>query len=133
MTLQIAGALYSLPARRKRRAPEQDIQRQIAQFLDVALGGSAWYSTIPLGGGGKTRGAILKSLGTKEGTPDMIVIDGGRALWLEIKSYTGTVSKAQEKCHADLRRAYSPVYVVRSLDEAIAALRRAGVPLRVAA
>lgn len=126
------GGIYSVPARRKRRAPEQDIQRQIAQFLDVALGGSAWYSTIPLGGGGKTRGGILKSLGTKEGMPDMIVINGGRAIWLELKTHTGVVSKAQQKCHSDLRRARSEVFVVRSLDEAIAALRQSGVPLRIA-
>jgi len=128
-----AGGLYGLPARRKRRTPEQDIQRQIAQFLDVSLGGTAWYSTIPLGGGGKTRGGILKGLGVKEGTPDMLVIHAGRAVWIEVKSYTGAASKGQVKCHADLKRAHSPVYVVRSLDEAIAVLRQAGVPLRTAA
>lgn len=132
-TMQVAGALYALPARRKRRSPEQDIQRQIAQFLDVALGGTAWYSTIPLGavGVGKTIGGILKGIGTKEGMPDMIVIDAGRAIWLEVKTYTGAVSKVQVKCHADLQRARSPVFVVRSLDEAIAALRKSGVPLKI--
>jgi hypothetical protein len=124
-------SLYVLPARRKRRSPEQEIQRQIAQFLDAALGRAAWYTTIPLGGGGRTRGAILKSIGTKEGTPDMIVIDAGRAIWLEIKSYTGAVSVVQKKCHADLQRARSPVFVVRSLDDAIAALRQCGVPMKI--
>jgi len=115
-----------------RRAPEQALQRQIAQFLDVALGGTAWYSAIPLGGGGRVRGAILHSTGTKEGTPDMCVVDAGRVLFLELKSPKGRVSPAQEACHRALRRAGAPVYIIRSLDEAIAALRQAGVPLRVA-
>ena len=115
-----------------RRAPEQALQRQIAQFLDVALGGTAWYGAIPLGGGGRVRGAILHSTGTKEGTPDMCVVDAGRVLFLELKSPKGRVSPAQEACHRALRRAGAPVYIIRSLDEAIAALRQAGVPLRVA-
>ena len=116
----------------RRRAPEQALQRQIAQFLDVALGGTAWYSAIPLGGGGRVRGAILRSMGTKEGTPDMVVLDAGRAIFLELKAPKGRVSPAQEACHKALRRAGATVYVVRSLDEAIAVLFRAGVPLRVA-
>jgi hypothetical protein len=115
-----------------RRAPEQALQRQIAQFLDVALAGNAWYSTIPLGGGGRVRGAILRGMGVKEGTPDMIILDAGRAIFLELKSLKGRVSPAQQVCHKSLRRAGCAVYVIRSLDETIIALRECGVPLRIA-
>jgi len=106
------------------------LQRQIAQFLAVGLAGNSWFSAFPLGGGGKVRGAILRSMGTKEGTPDLIVINDGRAIFLEVKSYTGAVSEAQKRCHAELRRARCPVYVVRSLDEVVNALTASGVPLR---
>jgi hypothetical protein len=121
--------LHSKP---KRRAPEQALQRQIAQFLDTALAGNTWYSTIPLGGGGRVRGAILRSMGVKAGVPDMVVIDAGRAIWLELKAPKGRLSDEQTACHKLLRRAGCAVYVIRSLDEAIIALRECGVPLRIA-
>ena len=112
--------------------PEQILHRQIAVFLDVALAGNATWTTIPLGGGGKLRGSILKGLGAKQGFPDVMVLDAGRAIFLELKAPKGRVSPAQEACHRALRRAGAPVYIIRSLEEAIAALRQAGVPLRVA-
>jgi hypothetical protein len=115
-----------------RRAPEQALQRQIAQFLDAALAGNAWYSTIPLGGGGKVRGAILHGMGVKAGVPDMVVIDAGRATWLELKASKGVTSDEQKACHTALRQAGCAVYVIRSLDEAIIALRECGVPMRIA-
>jgi|GEM_PF-1174708 len=117
----------------KRRAPEQALQKQIAQFLDAALAGNSFYSALPLGGGGRVRGALLRATGTKIGLPDVMVLDGGRALFLELKTpKTGRVSPAQEACHKALRRAGCAVYVIRSLDEAIIALRECGVPMRIA-
>ena len=76
------------------------------------------------------RGAILKSIGYSAGTPDILVIDGGRAVWLELKAPKGRVSDAQRACHEALHLAGAIVHVVRSLDEAIAALRWSCVPLR---
>lgn len=115
-----------------RSHPEQILQRQVAQFLALALGGSAWFSTIPLGGGGKVRGAILRGLGTKDGLPDILVVDSGRALWIELKAKRGTVSPAQRECHAALHRARSSTAICRSLGEVIAFLHHEGVPLKVA-
>lgn len=114
----------------KHAQPEQALQRQIAQFLAVALDGNSWWSSMPLGGGGRLRGAILHGLGVKPGLPDMVVVNDGRAIWLELKAAKGHVSPAQQECHAALARARCPVAVVRSLDEAIEALQQAGVPLR---
>ena len=116
----------------KRRAPEQALQKQIAQFLDAALTGNAWYSTIPLGGGGRVRGAILRGMGVKAGVPDMMILDGGRPVFLELKAPKGRLSVDQIVCHQALRRARCAVYVIRSLDEAIIALRECGVPMRIA-
>jgi hypothetical protein len=111
--------------------PEQILHKQIAAFLDVGLGGNATWTTIPLGGGGKLRGSILKGLGVRRGFPDVAIFDGGRALFLELKAPKGRVSDEQTACHKALRRAGCVVYVIRSLDEAIIALRECGVPLRI--
>lgn len=115
----------------RRAQPEQALQRQVVQFLAVALEGNSFFTTIPLGGGGRLRGAILHGLGVKRGLPDVLVINDGRAIWLELKAKRGFVSEAQRGCHAALASARCPVAVVRSLDDVIEALQRAGVPLRV--
>jgi hypothetical protein len=111
---------------------EHAFHKQVAQFLTFALGGSVWFTTIPLGGGGRLRGALLRGVGVKPGTPDILILDGGRALWLELKSKHGKVSAAQRDTHTLLRRAKSPVGVVRNLDEVITFLRFHNVPLRIA-
>src|SRR4051812_46260311 len=92
---------------------EQMFHRQVADFLRVGLGGSAWFTCFPAGGGGKLRGAILASLGLKPGLPDLLVVDGGRALWIELKTAKGSVSPVQKQCHSELLRARSSVAVCR--------------------
>lgn len=114
----------------KRQHPEADLQAQVCKFLAHALDGNSWFGAVPLGGGGRMRGQQLKRTGSKAGTPDILVISEGRAIWLELKSQKGTVSDAQLYCHAQLTRAKSPVYVVRSLDDVIEALGYHHVPLR---
>ena len=88
---------------------------------------------MPLGGGGFNHGAKNKRLGTKKGLPDILVISGGHATWLELKAPKGRVQEAQEMCHAELREAGCGVYIVRSLDDLEAALRDAGVPVKARA
>lgn len=87
----------------------------------------------PSGGGGLMRGKILNSMGLKPGVPDVLIVDGGRALWLEVKAPKGSVSPVQKQCHSDLARARSSVAVVRSLDDVIAFLERECVPLKARA
>lgn len=114
----------------RRAQPEQVFQRQVAQFLAVSLAGNSWFSSLPLGGGGRLRGAILHGLGVRRGLPDVLVINDGRAIWLELKSDKGRLSQAQQACHSDLIRARSSVAVCRCLEDVVAALNAAGVPLR---
>lgn len=127
----LASDLHQRP-KRKRAHPEQTLQRQVADFLSVALAGNSWWSTMPLGGGGSIRGKILRGLGTRAGLPDLLVVNDGRAIWLELKSKNGRLSEVQQECHAALARARCPVTVCRHLDDVIAALRAAGVPLKLA-
>jgi hypothetical protein len=116
----------------RRAQPEQALQRQVAQFLDVALAGNSWWSSMPLGGGGRLRGAILHGLGVKPGLPDIAVVNDGRVIWIELKAPKGRLRAHQIACHRALSMARCPVYICRSLDDVIAALRSAGVPMRIA-
>jgi hypothetical protein len=110
--------------------PEERLHRDIADYLTLTLGGCAWFTTIPLGGGGRLRGAILNGMGVKAGVPDILIVDGGRAYWLEVKSAKGRVSPEQRQCHDVLALARAPVTIVRSLEDVERALTRWGVPLK---
>ena len=118
----------------RRKQPEQIFQRQVADFLTLALPTpDAWFTTIPAGGGGKVRGAILQGMGYKAGTPDMLVIYNfrfPRVIWLELKAGRGRLSKVQVECRDDLIRAGGEWALCRTLEDVEKALRRFGVPLR---
>lgn len=112
------------------KRPEQALQRGVAELLSVALGGVAWFSAFPAGGGGLMRGKILKGMGLKPGVPDVLILDAGRAYWLELKAPKGTVTQAQKHCHAALGRAGCQVAVIRSLDDVLPMLRNWGIALK---
>ena len=58
----------------------------------------------------------------RTGQPDMLALVDGRALGLELKSATGRVSAGQVTCHAAWGACGTPVVVVRSVAEALAAI-----------
>lgn len=70
-------------------------------FKGTARGGQAWCT---------------------KGLPDLYVFRPGFACWLEVKDDLGSLAPAQRDRHAELNAAGLPVYVVRSIDEAFAAL-----------
>ena len=114
----------------RRHAPEQALQRAVGELLNFTLGGLAWWSHFPAGGGGKLRGAILRGLGLKPGVPDIIIIDAGRAYWLELKSKRGQVSLVQRACHVELLHAGCPVAIIKDVNEVLPQLYRWGVALK---
>lgn len=65
-------------------------------------------------------------LGTP-GTPDVLVIHQGRALWLELKSPAGRQRPSQRAFQAGVEGAGCVYLVVRSLGELIEALQREAV------
>ncbi len=110
----------------RRKQPEQIFQRQVAEFLTLALPTpDAWFTSIPAGWGGMTRGP-----GYRAGTPDMLVLHEGQAIWLELKSSKGRLTYEQEQCHMDLVGAGCDWALCRTLEDVERALRRFGVPLR---
>lgn len=115
--------------------PEERLQRSVAAYLAVALPNDAVYMAIPLGGGGRLRGAILTGMGARAGSPDMLIAYKSHVLMIELKSSTGRVSREQKAFHALLDRAGIPTSVCRSLPDVIHSLMEFGIPLsaRIAA
>ncbi len=122
----------------RKRQPEQALQRSVAQLLDMILAAPTEWTAIGHGGGGATRGGILKSMGLKPGWPDIIIsspIEHSRGrsslmVGLELKSKDGTVSHHQKVVHAALEKSGWQIFVCRSPEEVISALRVAGIPSR---
>lgn len=71
-----------------------------------------WWTTIPLGGGGKVRGGQIKAAGARKGTPDVLCIWKGRPIFIELKRKVGgRVSPEQRECHNKILKAGGGVYV----------------------
>ena len=114
----------------RRNHPEETLQRAVAQYLDLALPEDCWWTSIPAGGGGRIRGAILKGMGYKPGTPDILIIWNGRGYWIELKVEKRGLSAAQKACHDRLRIAGSVVSRCYAVDEVEGQLKWWGLPLR---
>lgn len=116
----------------RRKTLEQDFQCQVKKYLELALPfPDAWFGASAATGTSKTVGGILKDMGYKAGTPDMVVIYKWLPpIWLELKSPKGTLSKAQKQCRKDLGAAGCCWALCRTLDDVERALKRFGVPLR---
>lgn len=111
-------------APRKRQNPEAVIQRAIIDRL-------RWLGClvvhVPNEGKRSARGGrFAKGIGMRPGFPDLLVYRAGRHALLEVKAPTGRLSPAQTETHGELHRQGIAVHVVRSQDEALAALRADG-------
>jgi predicted ATPase with chaperone activity len=112
----------SCPNRPKRRgAPEAAIQRAIIDRL--RLYGVLCVAVPNEGKRTAVTGRRLKGAGMRPGFPDLICMQDGQAAFLEVKAPKGVVSDAQHIMHAELELQRMRVAVVRSQDEAVAALR----------
>lgn len=109
----------------KRAQPERAFQRQVCDFLTVALPPDSFFSAIP-GGDGK----MTRAPGYKSGVPDVMVIHDWTPIFFELKAPKGRVTEVQKQTHDALRTAGADVFVVRSLAEVSDHLRGCGVPLR---
>jgi hypothetical protein len=102
------------------RRPEQTLQRAVVEHLRWRARPGVWWTHIPLGGlRSRIEAAILRGLGTTRGTPDLLIVAGGHAYFLEFKAPRGRVSAAQRECHEALRAAGATVAVANDIDEAV--------------
>ncbi len=120
----------------RRSTPEADAQRAIVQALRVALPRDAIIHhcanevTEP-GSRGQIRQSILVGMGVHTGFADLIVISGGLVLFLEVKSQTGRLRKSQEVFRDTVCAQGFGWAMVRSVDDALAALADNGFTSRV--
>lgn len=122
---------------RKRKTPEAELQALVIQVLKLYGVPGLIYLSIPNEGKRAPRtGERLKRMGLLPGAADLlIVLPGGRAHWLELKTPTGTIS-AEQTAFADLCHANGCQYAVaRSPEKATALLAEWGAipqnPLRM--
>ena len=120
----------------RRSTPEANAQRAIVQALRVALPRDAIIhhcanEVTEAGSRGQIRQSILVGMGVHAGFADLIVISGGRVLFLEVKSQTGRLRKSQEVFRDTVCAQGFGWALVRSLDDALGALADHGFTSRV--
>lgn len=124
----------------KRKQPEHEFHKTVAQFLDVALPSSCWWTTFPAGGGGKARGGKLKAIGLKAGVADILILHetpstaATSVLWIELKAKKGDLSDAQKEFVKRMGR-FNDVttHVARTIDAVEAVLLHEGIHLNARA
>ena len=120
----------------RRSTPEADAQRAIVQALRFALPRDAIVhhcanEVTEAGSRGQIRQSILVGMGVHAGFADLIVISGGRVLFLEVKSPSGRLRKSQEVFRDTVCAQSFGWALVRSVDDALAALADHGFTSRV--
>lgn len=120
----------------RRGTPEADLQRAVAHALRFALprGTIIHHSANEVaepGPRGARRQAILVGMGVHPGFADLMVISGGRVLFLELKSPKGRLRVEQEAFRDAVLAQGFGWALVRSLDDALGALADHGFATRV--
>lgn len=115
----------------KRKTPEQDLQKSIAQYLDLVLPANVvWTAINPVPAKSKAVAGLCKAMGLKAGILDLAFWWDGRAALIELKAMTGTWSDSQKEMIQRLRGARIPTRTCRSLMELDLALDDLGIPHR---
>lgn len=120
----------------RRGTPEADAQRAIVSALRIALPRNAIVHhcanevTEP-GPRGAKRQAILVGMGVHLGFADLLVMSEGRVLFLEVKSAKGRLRPEQDVFRDTVLAQSFGWALVRSVDDALAALADNGFTSRV--
>jgi len=127
---------------------EEGLQRALVAFLRASLP-RPWIVFHCPNGGGRSRaeGGILKAMGTLPGVPDLLIFGPGRpenvgyskselvptaVIAIELKSpeKKPRLSNAQQDVINTLALCGIPTIVTNDFDEAVAALKKLGVPMK---
>ena len=97
---------------------EHSIQSEAINWLRMHGGDDVLVFAIPNGGLRNKRVAVrLREEGVTAGVADICVIEGGRVLFIEMKTRRGSLSDVQQGFAARATRARCSYRVCRSLDE----------------
>ncbi|MGO4917797.1 VRR-NUC domain-containing protein [Pseudogemmobacter sp. W21_MBD1_M6] len=121
---------------KRRGTPEADLQRTVVITLRFVLPKGVIIhhcanEVTEAGPPGAKRQAILVGMGVHPGFADLIVLCGGRVLFLELKSLKGRLSPAQATFRDAVQALGFGWALVRSLDDALGALADHGFTTRV--
>jgi hypothetical protein len=105
--------------RRRRTKPSANelLQTAVVSYLAQALPPTAFFSIFPLGRGGLFHGLRMRSLGVREGFPNLLVLYDGCAYCIELRPGRSLLLPSQRDCYAALQDARVPVTVARSLAD----------------
>ena len=99
---------------------EATIQKYIVGYLDAALSPQAIVCHIPNGLGrlSYNQGRNAKAMGLLAGAADLLVIDRGLTVFLEVKNETGRQTARQKEFEVLCTAQSIGYYIVRSIDDA---------------
>ena len=122
---------------KRRGTPEADLQRAVVVALRFVLPKDAIIhhcanEVTEAGPRGTKRQAILVGMGVHTGFADLVILCGGRVLFLELKSLKGRLSPTQEAFRDAVLAQGFGWALVRSLDDAPGALADHGFTMRIA-
>ena len=129
------------PAPRKPRSyPEQALQIACVEVLvrhvpGIEQGGPFWSALNPIPAKSKAAAGLSKAMGMRAGVPDIVLVHGGKALFVELKrpDGKGRVDPKQREAMAAIEANGGAVEVCRSVPDFIAILRRWDIPCRAIA
>lgn len=101
---------------RMSHSTEAQLHESVAAFLAYALPSEAVFFHVP-NGEKRDKGTAKKlmRMGVAPGIPDICIIHGGRAIFIELKTRKGTTSNVQSMMHERLRIAGGLVFICRDL------------------
>lgn len=125
-------------SRAPRQTPEEDLQRAVVEYLDLALPSDAgvfWSATLNGIRVSKGLRGKLKEQGLRSGVPDLVFIPlrgplAGQSFWVELKAPKGRPSSPEQAALLDVLYVEGRGCYARSVDEVCAALTRWGFPIR---
>lgn len=121
-------------------ATEDQFHIAVAELLETVLRMPTFYTTFPAGYGrlSKATSGRLKKKGMRAGMPDILIFHPVQpphphrtcCIGLELKVGGNSVTSVQRSTHALLQAVAVRVFVVRTLNDVLAALRNANIPHR---
>ena len=108
--------------RKKRRRPvrpgaDEVLRAAVVAYLAKALPPTAFFSVFPHREGGMFHGLRMRSLGVRQGLPSVLILHGGHAYCIDLRTGRGALQPSQRDCYAALQDARIPVTVARSLED----------------
>jgi hypothetical protein len=124
------------PKRRRPGTPEADFQRSLVRDLRAILLPPyvLHHSANEVRRGrreGRIAQGIAEGMGVHPGFSDLILLSAKQTVFLELKSATGALSDAQAEFRDFVKGQGHGWALIRTLDDALAALRAFGIPMRI--